>query len=183
MVRFAPAGPADVPPAALAPRAPAPAAPAAAAPSPFVPLKHGHRVMLVGVYVLYVFVAGVLSLVNEVEGAELVIPALAVYAAVRVAPVLLYRPEYGWFHPLVFSVLFAMLGLVRAFPLYAFGLETHLALPALLPGELSRLVAWELVLTTLSVLAYYAGYFYLPTWRVPELGFSRVRHLRMKVVA
>lgn len=181
MMRFATA--AEGGNAALAPRAPAPAAPAPPAQSPFVALKPVHRVMLVGVYALYVFAAAVLALVNDVQGAELVIPALLVYAAVRVAPVLLYRPEYGWFHPLVFGALFGVLGLVRAFPIYAFGLEAHLALPARSPGDLSALIAWELVLTTLSVLAYYAGFFYLPTWRVPELNFSRVRHLRLKVVA
>ncbi|HEX2207015.1 MAG TPA: O-antigen polymerase, partial [Longimicrobium sp.] len=167
---------------ALAPPAGVATPTTSAATATLVPMRPGHRVALLWVYALYVFAAGTLALVNEVRGAEWVIPTLVVYAVVRSAPLLFYRPGYGWFHPLVFTSVMALLPMARAFPLYAFGLQQHIALPGYGPEGLARLLAFELVLSTLAVLAYYAGFFFLPAPRAPELRFARPRYLRVKVV-
>ncbi|HEX6373492.1 MAG TPA: O-antigen polymerase [Longimicrobium sp.] len=170
--------------AAAAPPPAPPAAPAAATPNPFVEMRSGWRLAVCVVFALYLGLVVLFALLNGTPGAELMVPALALLIAVRLWPIMSYRRErYGWFHPLVFTSLFALVGLARSFPQYAFGMLWHRALPNWSPERLGALVALELVLTALGLVAYYAGYLLVGTPRVPRLRVLAPRAIPLRAAA
>lgn len=150
--------------------------------SPFVAMRPTQRLLVLGIFWIYLLGVVLLALAHQTTGAEWIIPALIVFVALQVAPLVCYQPGYGWFHPLIFGALMSLLMLLQSFPMYAWGLESHNALPGYGPAELARLIAYALALNAISLLAYYAGFFFGPTCRIPRLTFSHPRHLTLKVL-
>jgi hypothetical protein len=133
-------------------------------------MRPGAQMVVCAMYGVYLAAVVLTALLTGAPGAGLVIPALALLIAVYLWPVLSYRrARYGWFHPLVFTSLYALVGLVRSFPQYSFGMQFHRVLPNWSPERLGGLVAFELVLTTIGLVAYFGGYLLVGTPRVPRL--------------
>lgn len=152
--------------------------------NPFVDMGPGARLAVCAVYAVYLCGVVVFALLNGTAAAELVVPALALLLMVRLWPILSYRNrQYGWFHPLVFTTVYALVGLSRSFPEFAFGLVWHRALPSWSPDQLSRVVAFELLLTTVGLAAYYAGFLLPGRPRVPRLQVRTPRVLSWRALA
>ena len=150
--------------------------------SPFVPMKSSHRRLVVGFFWLYLFGVTLLALINRTIGAELVIPALFLAIVVQLVPLIAYKPEYGWFHPLVFGAIFSAYSLLRMLPVYALGLESNIGLVGYDRSQLAWLVAASLFLSVIAQLAYYAGYFFTPRLRVPRLNFRYLSRVNVKAI-
>lgn len=164
-----------------APRAASPNA--APADSGFFRMAPVYRVLAVLAYLGYVVWAARAVTVNHVPDGFVVWMALAIYVALRLVPLVFYREsEYGWFHPLVFSSLFAFPHLLREIPAFVVGMRVHAGLPNLTPWELDRLYALELVLTALGLVFYYLGFHVPRSPPVPRLRFGAVPALRTKAV-
>jgi hypothetical protein len=168
--------------AAAAPPVPVPPEAAPADESPFVPMSEGSRTLLVGVYLAYFACVCLASLVSPNGSTGEVVLALGVYIALLLAPVVLYRDSWGWFHPLVFTSLYALLSLLRKFPMYTWGLEAHEALPGLTRPELMELVAAELALGCVGLVAYYVGFLRFPSPPLPTLRFVRPRAVQARAL-
>ncbi|HSU17095.1 O-antigen polymerase [Longimicrobium sp.] len=151
--------------------------------SPFVRMKPSHRVMVLGFFLVYALSAGVLALLTAAPAAELVIPSLFLFIGVRMLPLIVYRSDYGWFHPLVLAAMLSVVHLAKEFPAYAFGLQYHVALMQYTPDQLGELVSWKLVLMALGLLAYYVGFRFAPRFPIPSLEFRPASNLRLKVPA
>jgi len=158
-------------------------APEAPVGNPFVRIKPGYRVLVLCFFFLYVLLAGTFALLSGAPRSELFIPALACLVGVRALPLIMYRPSYGWYHPLVLVAMLSMIQLVKEFPAYAFGLRYHIALPEMSPEALGGLVAWKLSLWTMGLLSYYAAFRYAPRFGVPRIQFPQPTNLRFKVPA
>ena len=150
--------------------------------SPFVPMKPAHRRLVVGFFLLYLFGIILLALVNQTIGAELVVPALFLAIVVQLVPLIAYKPDYGWFHPLVFGAVYSVYTFLRMFPIYAFGLESNIGLVGYDRSQLAWLVAASLLLSVIAQLAYYAGFFLGPRLRVPRLNFRNFPHVGVKIL-
>jgi hypothetical protein len=163
-----------------------PAAARAAAPrdrdSGFFRMAVGYRVLAVAGYLAYLGWAAYAGAVGQVPASFLMWLSLAIYVGLRLVPLVFHRRDYGWFHPLVFSSLFALPHLLREIPAFAVGMRLHAALPGRTPWELDRLYAYELVLTALGLAFYYVGFHVPRVPPVPRLRFGRVAHLRTKAV-
>lgn len=164
-------------------RATATPLPAPANTSPFVAMSPGQRLLVIGGFWLATLSVTGLALYNQTSGAMAVIPALVLLVALNLVPLVWYRAEYGWFHPLIFGALMFFVELMRGFSAYARGLPLHVALPDYDQARLAGLVAYELLLGALGLLAYYAGFFLAPRPGVPQLHFAPPRHLRLKALA
>jgi len=153
-------------------------------PSPFVPLAPHHRALLVAGLYGYLTIVGVLAYFLGVSTTAWVFLALALKIVLLSLPLLFHRSEFGWVHPVILHVLlvFVVFHLVRT-PLYVWGMEYHLALPDWSREELAGLVAWELVLGSLALAAYYLGFFSGVRPRLPRLHFRRPRGVRWKALA
>jgi len=148
----------------------------------FVAMKPGYRTLiLLGVgLILLGFLA-----INLAQGRpELLLLwcALLFNTFVSFIPLIFWRREYGWFHPLIFSALWGFLMLLmRKFPLYAFGLEAHRALIHHNPVELNLLMAWHDFLLGLGGLALLAGFFLGPKIRVPVFRPRPIHWIWLKI--
>jgi len=166
-------------PAARPAAVPAPAA--GPAENPFLRISPMYRVGVLAFFLSYVVLAGFLAIMVDAPASEMYIPALGVLVAVRMLPFIMYKPSYGWYHPLVMVAMLSIIQLSKEFPAYAFGLRYHLALPGLNPHELGALLAWKLTLWSMGLLAYYGGFRYAPRFKVPHLEFPTPTNLRLKV--
>jgi hypothetical protein len=170
-----------------APELPAlhPAGPAAAQgpeESVFLRMSPAHRGMVLAGFAGYVVAVSLLAAFGT-GGSALVVFALTVFVVLRVAPLVFWRQQWGWFHPMNFGILVTALELLRNFPMYAWGIEWHRALPEYGRDRLNLLVAAELALWSLGMVAYYAGFFLFPTPGVPRLKSVQPRHLQVRALA
>lgn len=150
---------------------------AAASPAdPFVPMSPGARAVILGAFALYFVVAAIMRRYDPTPTEDWILACLALYLALLVAPLFLLRSSLGWFHPLVFTSVFALIGLLRRVGLYTWGLDWHVAVPAS-PDELSELIELQLLLFSLALFAYYSGFFVGPRLPVPGLRFGPPRAL------
>jgi hypothetical protein len=151
--------------------------------SAFFPMAAGYRALALLGYLGFFAWAAVTAATNRVPEAFVMTLALAVFLAVRTVPLVFYRPDYGWFHPLVFGTLFALPRLLREAPAFVTGMRFHAALPGSTPAELDRLYALELVLTALGLGFYYLGFFVPRVPPAPALRFPRVANVRGRALA
>ncbi len=90
----------------------------------------------------------------------------------------------GFFHPVVFVILWVgvFTDIIRKVGVYWFGLDGHQALHGFAPYDLAIVVSKSLLLSSISFLAIYVGYFIKCPFKVPILIFRRPRALRLKVL-
>lgn len=152
--------------------------------SPFISMQMLHRSLIIAVAAIYLIFIGVQgrfsSTPTSVTGWVLL--ALTVNMSLLLVPVVFYKPSYGWFHPLVFGIFTAIIDHLRKTSTYINGLQWHDALLGWNSESLTVLVAYDLALSTLSLVAYYIGFFFSPTLGVPRVTFSQPRHLSRKVL-
>lgn len=160
-----------------------PASTAQAGQTPFVSLSPAQRKAALFLFWAYLAIVASLALFKQTTGAEKVIPALFLVASVRLIPLLFYRTDYGWFHPLIFGLLYWVFDLVRNLPNYAYGLDQNLGLPGYRIDQLAGLVAYGLILEALSQLAYLGGFFAGIFRWVPPVSFHPPQKLALKTAA
>jgi hypothetical protein len=107
--------------------------------------------------------------------------ALIANFALLLAPIVFYQPTFGWFHPLIFGLLFTYLDHLRRIDVYLSGLQWHAALPGWSAESLTALLSQELLLQGLGLLAWYGGYMLSPELPAPAVQFQRPRYLAVKV--
>lgn len=136
-------------------------------------------IMTLWIFLLIVIVG---ALLNGTVGSPLVIASLIVSIMVYLFPIIHYKKEYGWFHPLIFTSLLYFFGLLKTWETYAFGLQSQ-GLIGYSPQRQSLILVYSLVLTILAQIAYYIGFFAGPKLLVPRsIRFSQPVELRIKVV-
>jgi hypothetical protein len=107
---------------------------------------------------------------------------LAIYLLLLALPFLVVDQEYSWLHPVVFASVIAFITLIRHFPAYAWGLDSHQVLGQD-HAQLQSLLAFELFLTALGLLSYYVAFALSRASYVPKWRFSQPRLIRSKVIA
>lgn len=152
--------------------------------TPFVPMtefQRGTTICLLALYLLWVWMQQ-LSDPTPTAASGWVFLALLVNFLLLLIPVIFYRPSYGWFHPLMFGLFLTMTEHLRRTLIYAYGLPSHVALPGLGEYNLTLLLARELALCSLGLMAYYLGFWLGPKRGIPYVTFRQPRRLVLKVV-
>ncbi|NER85429.1 MAG: hypothetical protein F6K42_39255, partial [Leptolyngbya sp. SIO1D8] len=110
--------------------------------SPFVAMNPSHRFALVSLIIIALLGVGLLQWwhPSAVSGMEWVYLAFVGNGILLLLPVIFYRPSFGWFHPLVFALFFAVLDHLRRFNVYVTGLPWHAALPGWSSDSLTMLL-------------------------------------------
>lgn len=124
----------------------------------FVSMSPPHRLCFVLLAVGVVLATFTGYLLIPQDKSPWLLPTLALYAGLLCIPFLFYQQPFGWFHPLVFTAILNILGLVRKSSAYIYGLSEHQAMPAVDPVRLNELVVYELGLQALGITCYYIGY-------------------------
>ncbi len=157
-------------------------APALQPRSPFIPIPAQGRLIAVSAFGGFYLLVLVLALLQPSGAPATVVMALGLLIALRLLPLVLYRPSWGWLHPLVFTSLVSLFHLLRKVGAYTAGIDVHVGLPGHTRGQIMDLVAFEILLTALGVAAYFFGFFALPRPSVPRLRFKPARNLHRKVI-
>lgn len=143
-----------------------------------------HRAVLVALVTLALAAVGWQQQIAPVpiQGMAWVFLALVLNGVLLLLPILFYRPTFGWFHPLVFALFFALLGHLRRWDVYVGGLQWHAALPGWSADHLTALVLKDLLLQAAGTAALYAGYLLGPTLGSLPITFRMPAHLARKTV-
>jgi len=150
--------------------------------TPFVRMSDRHRLMIVvGYAVFYLMVTG-LAISNPAPNHPVLLVGLFVFMAVNLLPILVFRRRWGWFHPLVVGSVLLLPNLLKKLGMFGHGLEWHRALPDYGSGQLNELVAFELVLNAVGMLAYFTGFYFARNVGVPRLTLHRPRNLKPVVL-
>jgi len=164
--------------------------------SSFVPITGGYRVLLTAYILLYsVFIPALMEILygSIVPLGEWRFVADVAYQLLLFLPILYYRPDYGWLHPLLFIPLF---GLARSLlqspaqllaPLFILDKSpaqemAHIALPAWGQEALAWAALKAKLISMTALALYYVGFFFGPRLRIPRLAFPNPRSVVPKVV-
>ncbi len=142
--------------------------------SKYLALTAPNRIVFIAVLYIYVIVITLIVIRNDTVGGIYIIPALMVQVSVLAIPFLLKvkADQFGWFHPVIFTVVLALVQLLRASPAYALGFKNHQALLTHTPLQLSKLLALKLLLLSAGYLAYYGGFFFFTISERRPLSFA-----------
>lgn len=152
--------------------------------SPFVSMTAMQRVCVIGVFLAYLSWIGFQRLIHpsSIPSLDLVFLALAFNLFLLSIPLIFYKPSYGWFHPLIFGIFLTLIGHLRRTGLYIDGLQWHGALQGWDAENLTRLVAYDLVLRSLGLGLFYCAFFLSPKLGVPTITFNRCHHIGRKTM-
>lgn len=99
--------------------------------------------------------------------------AAIIYFCVLAIPLVVYREGWGWFHPLIFTVVWWCMAR-EALPrlgVYSTGMDYHKALSGWPRAELNALVTEALILESLALMVMFAAFIAVRRVRVPEIMF------------
>src|SRR5215510_4805183 len=148
--------------------------------SPFISITMGYRILIIGYVLLYnISIPGLQEILNgsTVPLVQWRFLINAIYQFFLILPILYYRSDYGWLHPLIFPTVFGLAKSLSARP-------DQLLAPFLFAEPSSRVIehialkgwsqeslAWAALkgqLITMTALAtYYLGFFFGPQLHIP----------------
>jgi oligosaccharide repeat unit polymerase len=150
----------------------------------FVAIPLPARLAILGFCVCYLFLLalGASFYALENRSTPLLLVTVIGYFISLLWPILFYRSEYGWAHPLVLNTLFTVLNVVfRSTGLYTQGLTEHEALPGWTSADLTALLAYEVTLLTVGQIALLVGYSLGPRVRALPISFGGPRNIYPKL--
>jgi oligosaccharide repeat unit polymerase len=151
---------------------------------PFVPLSPLVNGLLLAVLWLVTVAAGVFAALQGRPTLVAAYGAYLLYIVVLSIPLILFGTRSGFFHPLVFFLLWR--GYVRVIRVDALlaggGLTSHRALPDATQVMLDQIVTKNFLLETLALVGLYAGYAIIPYLRLPRFPAVTGSAVRLKVV-
>lgn len=126
--------------------------------NPFIGITRPERAAVLGLVSGLALLVGVLNVTRgRVELVGVLLAGLT-YLGILAMPIMLYREEWGWFHPIIFLPLWTLVtGVIPSMEMFISGLETHSALPGMGEQELNRLVVQRWLLEGLGWLVFYGG--------------------------
>jgi oligosaccharide repeat unit polymerase len=153
-------------------------------PRPFVPLSPFMNGLLLTVLWLVTITAGFFAAVAGRPTLVGVYGAFVLYIIVLSIPLILFGTRSGFFHPLVFFVLWR--GFVRVIRVDALiaggGLTSHRALPDITQAALDHVATKYFLLEVLALAGLYAGYAIVPYLRLPRFPAVSGSAVRTKVI-
>jgi oligosaccharide repeat unit polymerase len=164
--------------------------------NPFVPIAWPWRVGVLAFVLLYRVVVPAVQQILYPGSAPLGAERMAldvVYEAALFAPLVFYRREWGWLHPLLFPPLFALGKAVLSGPgqlLAPLGLFYtppdvalfHMALEQWAQGDIALAMIKAKLIMLLGLGGYYFGYFFAPRPPVPRVEPLPARALAPKAL-
>lgn len=137
---------------------------------PFVLMSRRQRSLVVAAFSLFLIFIYVARSNDPTPVSDWIQTYLVLYVALLAAPFVLFRGA-GWFHPVIFIALTSFVPLLQRFGVYAWGLDWHQVLPHS-RDDLSELIELQLLLSSLAIVSFYAGFFLSPRLPTPRLRFD-----------
>jgi hypothetical protein len=161
--------------------------------SPFLRMPEGWRLFIVLFLLAYEWVFPTIAALNDPDASALFLPRVAmqlVYVLLLCLPLIFYRREYGFLHPLILPTLYATakeiaklptaLASPLELPLFSFEVpsaSSALSIHHLTYGELASTRLEYGAVQVLALVCFYAGYFVFTRARGDWIRFHRPRNL------
>jgi hypothetical protein len=161
--------------------------------SPFLRIPDGWRVFLVVFLLAYEWLFPTIAALNNPDANALFLPRVSmqlVYVLLLCLPLIFYRREYGFLHPLILPTLYTTAKSIAALPvaliaplqfqLFDFGVLTEssaVSLQRLTHDELATTRLEFLAVKVLALICFYAGYFAFSRARGGRVKFHRPHNL------
>ena len=149
--------------------------------SALVPISLANRSFICAIF-LAIFLATAMVHLFQGDVSPGLLIWLLVFLFASVVPLVTHQSVCAWFHPIAFGCLYSVVDLLRSFPIYAWGLDYHHALSGFSRDQLNHLLSIELMLMTVGLVTYYAGFAFCRPTFVPQIRFVKPRHLGIKLV-
>lgn len=150
--------------------------------SPFVPMSARDRLLALSVFFVLCFAVGINAVVRGSAGQLWMALALLLYVSVLAFPLVVRPKNFGWFHPLVFFVLWTFLvGVLTRLGMLLNGIDAHPALPGWESESLNRLAAYHMLLEAFGAAALYAGYALSSAVPAPAIGWRALSWPLLKI--
>ncbi len=160
--------------------------------NPFIGITPAYRAILVSYFVIYiVYQPAVFTYIQDDLTWSIYIIDL-LYSSLLFLPILFYRKEYGWLHPLIFPLVFSIARAVGSNPITLLGVFysdemssyasiSHVLLYSWRQHDINFVYVYSQIINIVAIISYYVAYFYLP--KLPELKvkFKQPRGLIGKV--
>lgn len=144
--------------------------------NPFIGITPRERSIALGVMVFFVLLVGALNLRQGRMDVAAMLLASVVQIGLLATPLVLYRGQWGWFHPIIFFPLWAFAtGVVPSAGALVGGLEGHSALPGMGSRDLNYLVVQGILLQALGW-----GMFYVGATTGPAHGWGRTVRIKIR---
>lgn len=151
----------------------------------FVPIASTGRGLILLMILALIFAVGVANLTTARGGSYLLWLAFLTYACTLAFPFIFHRAEWGWLHPLTFTVLWYGIGrdVLPHIGVYLRGLEYTLGAPGASAQELNDVLITSTLLSAVGMTSFFAGYMSPVRIRVPRLIFPAPTFMHVKVVS
>lgn len=138
---------------------------------PIPPLVRRAVLCFLGVYLLMIVSANVYNMATFNASFALLLFSNLFYFFWMIFPLIAYRPTFGYCHPLILNMSFALLNMiVRSTGMLMHGLPYHSILPEYGVDDLNLLYAYGNFVYSVALMSKYAGFFLAPKIRVPNLN-------------
>lgn len=152
--------------------------------NPFVSMRSGGVLLVSILFALIVLGVGFINVTQADPSLFLIHLTFLCFLGVLAIPIILYRKKGGWFHPLIFTVLWW--GVIRdvlpRLDIYSNGLKFHRVASNMVNVDLDYLVVLSLLLKCLGYIALYAGYMSIVRLHVPRVEFRQPKFLHVKIL-
>jgi len=163
--------------------------------SPFIAMTVGYRILIIGYVVLYnISIPGFQDILynSSVPLVQWRFLISVIYEFLVFLPILYYRPNYGWLHPLVFPTVYGLAKSLASRPdqLLAPFLFTETSGRIIeheaLQGWSQESLAWAMLkgqlIAMIALVTYYLGFFFGPQLRIPHFKFLKPRNVAPKAL-
>ncbi len=167
--------------------------------SPFISMPLWARASLIFYFAFFHFLAPAMVQISPYATNSTsiwLVLAQGLYVALLIFPLVFYRSDYGWLHPLVFPSLLAAVKSVVKAPLQivdpffsapvTFDIATSssaLSLKSLSEADLSDQRVGLTLLYCFALVIYYIAFFWGPRFRVPEWTFHKPSNVQLKCLS
>lgn len=150
-----------------------------------VPISSTGRGLILLVILALIFLVGVANLTTARSASFALWLAFLTYACTLAFPFIFHRAEWGWLHPLTFTVLWYGLGrdVLPHIGVYLRGLEYTLGAPGASAQELSNALITSTLLSAVGTASFYAGYMSPVRIRAPRLVFPGPTFIHFKIAS
>lgn len=149
----------------------------------FIPMSGLERKLVVSALALLTVGIGTVNLLQVRPDLATVWLAFVVYVLTLMLPFCFYRRDWGWLHPVMFTVLWVQVVryILPRVGVFASGLDTHQAILAGSFGATNEVVAQATLLTAVGLLAFYAAFLGKGPLAAPRVQFRPPRGVLLKV--
>lgn len=161
--------------------------------NPFVSIPLWVRYVMLTYFVAFIFLQKSILLFFQQDTSLLIYFLELLYYALVFLPIIFYRKDYGWLHPLILPLLLDTVKRLVASPFGLFEIFfineydwsfqiNHVLLKEFSASELRYIYIKGQVINIVALLVYYSGYFLFPYYKISKWSSAQIKGIEPKIL-